>query len=207
MPQHKNLTGRQFGRLTALEIDIDRSKQTKRTHFKCECECGGRLSVRSDSLLTGHTESCGCLKKEQDAINIDRTLHGESHSRLWRIWKHMQKREYGAEYGLIVCETWQDFEPFRDWALTSGYADHLTIERVDVYGNYEPTNCVWIERKEQLNNTTRTLWYELDGIRMSLMQAYNIIKPNITYQGVKTRYHKGIRDKDELFSSQHRGKC
>ena len=205
MVRYKNLIGEKYGRLTILCKDEAKTKEKNRPYYKCSCECGNEVTVVLYSLTNGHTSSCGCLKKEQDAINIDRTIHNESHSRLWRIWKHMQKRGYGEEYGLAVCGEWLKYEAFRDWALANGYKDDLTIERLNVRGNYEPQNCEWIPRSEQLNNTTRTLWYELDGVKMSLMQAYRIIKPNLTYQGVKTRYNKGIRDKEELFSSQYRG--
>lgn len=194
----KNLEGDTYGRLTVIENDLVKTKETNRTYFFCKCSCGNEISVRSDSLRTGHTTSCGCVKKEQDAINIDRTIHNESHSRIWRIWKHMQNRDYGQEY-LKVCDDWLDYEVFRDWAISNGYADDLTIERIDVYGNYEPSNCEWITRAEQLNNTTRTLWYELDGMKISLMQAYKILNPKTTYQTVRMRYHKGIRDKEQLF--------
>lgn len=206
MPKFDDLTGKKYGRLVVIGKDMERSEKTKRTYFNCLCECGNECSARSDMLKNGTTKSCGCLKKEQDKINIDRTIHGESHSRLWRIWKHMQNREYGEDYDLKVCDDWLDYELFRSWALSSGYKDNLTIDRIDVYGDYEPNNCRWITRAEQLNNTTRTLWYELDGEIISLMQAYNIVKPTVTYQTVKERYHKGIRDKQRLFSGQHRGK-
>ncbi|MFV8290790.1 hypothetical protein ACNNMX_01925 [Aerococcus viridans] len=203
MASSKAEIGKKYGRLTVIEKD--NSKDIKRHYYKCICDCGNEVSVRGYSLTSGHTKSCGCLKKEQDEINIDRTIHGESHSRLWGIWKHMHNREYGEGYQLSVCKEWGEFEPFRDWALSNGYDDNLTIDRIDVYGIYEPSNCRWISRSEQLNNTTRTLWYELDGNRMSLMQAYKIVKPEVTYQTVKTRYHKGIRDKEMLFSGKHRG--
>lgn len=199
--------GKKFGKLTVVGRNHDKSKEQRTSVMICKCECGNISEPRLTTLKNGRSQSCGCGISESNSKVKRRLIHGKSHTRLWRIWKHMQNREYGDDYNLQVCEEWLDFEAFEKWALANGYKKGLTIERIDVYGDYEPSNCKWITRTEQLNNTTRTLWYVLDGEEMSLKQAYNIVKPDVTYTTVKARYHKGIRNKEDLFkSSQYRGK-
>lgn len=94
--------------------------------------------------------------------------HGMSKTRLYNTWKNMKGRcyressthwvHYGGR-GISVCESWHNFEPFRDWAFSAGYTEHLTLDRIDVNGNYEPGNCRWIESSE---NTSRMMAYNLE---------------------------------------------
>ncbi len=163
-------------------------------------------------MLGKKTSSCGCLKEEQNEKNLGRFTTGESHSRLATIWYHMKSRcdnpkdtnyrNYGNR-GITVCEEWKnDFLVFKEWAVNNGYQDGLSIDRIDVNGNYEPNNCRWLKQEDQLNNKRSTLWVEHKGDIKSLMQAYKEEKPNITYQTAKTRYHQGITDINELFKDR-----
>lgn len=212
MPKPSDLSGDEYGRLKVMQKDDKQSKKTKRPYWFCQCQCGKITSVRQDMLRNGKTRSCGCLKKEQDEKNLGRYIHGYSHSRLATIWYHMKDRcsnpennnyqNYGAR-GITVCQEWQDdFMAFREWALKNGYHDGLSIDRIDVNGNYEPTNCRWLTRSEQLNNKRTNLWVTHKGIKKTLMQAFKEEKPSITYQTAKTRYHQGIRDVEELFKDR-----
>ena len=96
--------------------------------------------------------------------------HGESHTRLHNIWLGIKNRcsnpksdryqFYGAK-GIEVCEEWRnDYISFRDWAKSNGYSNELTIDRIDVYGNYEPSNCRWVDRKHQARNRTTNVFYK-----------------------------------------------
>lgn len=161
----KNLSGMTFGRLKV----VDRAgSENKRALWLCRCECGKEITVTSNALLTGNTKSCGCIKKEQIG-NLSRR-HGGSNDRLYEIWKGMKARcnnpknrsykNYGGR-GISVCEEWNDYVAFRNWAYSSGYKMDAkygvcTIERIDVNMNYCPENCTWISLSEQMKNKTNS---------------------------------------------------
>ena len=161
----KDLTGQRFGRLVAIEC-VGRTNNGN-AKWLCKCDCGNEAEIASYLLRKGITQSCGCIKREQNEEMF--TTHGESkgskRTRLYRIWSGIKTRcyntnqayafgKYGAK-GIEMCQEWRNsYEAFRDWSLSNGYADGLTIDRIDPRGNYEPSNCRWITQQEQQNNRT-----------------------------------------------------
>lgn len=152
----EDLRGLKFGRLTVLDICLER--KNKSTRWICRCECGEIRSVYRSSLISGKTLSCGCLAK---SINKERmTTHGAWGSRTHRIWMLMKARclspsansyaDYGGS-GITVCERWLKFENF---IADMGEAPAgMSIDRYpDMSGNYEPGNCRWATAKEQARN-------------------------------------------------------
>ena len=169
-----DLTGKRFGRLTVLSR-AENSKDDK-AKWLCRCDCGNTCIVYGISLRRGHTHSCGCLRGDR---NKERSTHGMSKTRLYGVWNNMKRRccdpttksfkDYGGK-GIKVCDEWLEPEPFFDWAKASGYAEGLTIERIDVNGNYEPSNCKWITKAEQAWNKTNSFMVEIDGESKCLHQ-------------------------------------
>ena len=111
--------------------------------------------------------------------------------------------QYGGR-GIGVCKEWSDkFENFYEWAIANGYRDDLTIERIDVNGNYEPDNCTWIPMKEQQKNKTNTIYVEVNGSKISLIDL--ALKYNIPQKTMHRRYYrnlerKGIVDIEKLIA-------
>lgn len=156
MVKLKDITGQRFSRLIAIKY-IGQSK------WLCKCDCGNQKIIDGRKLRKGETKSCGCLSLEQAKINFQKNYytHKQSKTRLYQIWKGIKNRcknpnapkykIYGLR-GIKVCNEWQNFEPFYNWAISSGYKDDLSIDRIDVNGNYEPNNCQWVDMKTQQRN-------------------------------------------------------
>ena len=175
----KNIVGEKFSRLTVEEY-VGKGYEN-RAMWKCRCECGNTVIVSGKSLRTGNTKSCGCLNTEERTKRIVsiNTTHNMSHSRLFRIWSGMKGRcsyqshnswEYYGNKGIKVCAEWEQFEPFKDWALANGYKDGLTIDRIDNSKGYSPQNCRWATYSEQANNRTNNRTITFNGETKTVAQ-------------------------------------
>lgn len=198
MSKFKNLAGMRFGKLTAVKIVRNCEHKCKSVIWQCKCDCGNIVNVRSSNLINGHTKSCGCIRKEI-ITNRDkeREIHNDCNSRLYRIWHGMKNRcnnpntcnykNYGGK-DIKVCQEWEEFIPFREWANSNGYADNLTIDRIDVNGNYCPENCRWVDIKTQNNNTTRNRLLTAFGKTMNVAQWSEKvgIKRGVIYNRIDT---------------------
>lgn len=153
-----NLAGNKFGRLTVLKRAENIGKQPS---WLCLCDCGKTKIVRGDHLRRNLIQSCGCLEEENRSCGAN-YKHGGKRSRLYNIYCGMKKRcynqnsnafpNYGGR-GISMCAEWyNDFPSFRNWALNHNYASDLSIDRIDVNGNYEPSNCRWADAQQQAQN-------------------------------------------------------
>lgn len=84
--------------------------------------------------------------------------------------KHNHAYKHYGEKGIKVCREWSDFDAFKKWALENGYADNLSIDRIDVNGNYEPNNCRWANLETQMNNMTTNRIIEYKGRKQTISQ-------------------------------------
>lgn len=181
----QDLSGKRFGKLTAIEVY--KKNKNGESIWKCQCDCGNFSNVVCSSLKNGHTTSCGCYKK------VCCITHNETKTRLHRIWsgikarcqnKNLPKYNNWGGRGIKMCKEWADsYEKFRDWALSSGYKENLTIDRIDNNKWYSPDNCRWATTKQQSNNRrtnhiitfngqTHTIseWSEIIGVKSSTIQ-------------------------------------
>jgi hypothetical protein len=155
-----DLSGQRFNRLTVLH----RAENSKRNHvqFLCKCDCGKEVVVISANLKNGNTKSCGCFNTETRS-KLNRS-HGLGKPPEYNSWRAMKARCYNASNnrykhygtrGIIVCDRWlNSFENFlTDMGPKPGPA--YTIDRIEVDGNYERTNCKWATKREQRLNVRK----------------------------------------------------
>lgn len=175
---YKNLLGQKFGRLMPIEFGgfRERSNGRNRTIWICKCDCGKTINVESSHLLSGHTTSCGCgLKEKIRGKGNHNYVNGLSTTRLARAYYNMKNRCYNPKVnsyhlyggrGITVCNEWlgkYGFKNFCDWAIANGYAETLTLDRIDSDGKYEPSNCRWATIEQQANNKRNTKFLCING--------------------------------------------
>lgn len=199
MAKRNDMTGRKFGRLTVIK----RAPSAKSGNIRwfCSCECGNETIVYGSHLRNGNTKSCGCLEREVKGKTASK--HNMSGSRLYNIWSWMKRRcndenisdyhNYGGR-GISYCNEWEEFEPFHDWVLKNGYSDNLTIDRIDVNGNYKPSNCRWVDMKIQANNTRKNVRVTIEGVTKTIPEWSEVSGVNVNT--LWTRYYNGKAGKD-----------
>lgn len=187
-----DLTNQRFGKL--LVIERKGSDEKGQALWLCHCDCGTKKIIRGHDLKCG-TKSCGCSRR----YNTGLYQHGLSGTRLHNIWRSMKDRcfntnnksysFYGGR-GISICTEWlNDFVPFFEWSNNNGYSDELTLDRIDINGNYCPENCRWIDRTKQANNTRRNVVITIDDETKTLSEWCKYL--NLNYSSVQSRLHKG----------------
>ena len=201
--------GQRFGRLTVIGFREVTASWGHGVGWDLQCDCGNVIYGRRPSMVkSGDITSCGCAKEEQNIHNLGekRRTHGKTNTRLYGIWSHMKSRcylesepaypNYGGR-GITVCDEWHDFQNFYDWAMANGYKSNLTIERINVDGNYCPENCKWIPKEKQAQNKRTTIRVPLGNEIVPLKVACERL--GLPYKAVHLRITRyGMRIEDAL---------
>ena len=193
------MIGKRFGRLFVIARVADHYYPSGRHDacYSCDCDCGNNVNVLGIHLRSGHTISCGCFRVETSRDIM--TVHGKTNTRLHTIWKNIHARclnannndypNYGGR-GITICDEWKNnFISFEDWAISHGYNDCLSLDRIDVNGNYEPANCRWVTQKVQCNNTRSNIYVTIDNKTNTLKQWCELFQLN--YGTIVSRVSRG----------------
>ena len=201
------MIGDKFNRLIVLE----KYYKHNRLYYKCLCDCGNICYIRGDSIKSGHIKSCGCLHKEVSSkLGLKSVIHGKTNTRLYNIYRGIKQRCYNknnqayvnyGERGIKMCDEWRnDFITFYNWSMNNGYNDDLTIDRIDVDGNYEPSNCRWVTKSVQNNNTRKTIYLAYSGKFQTFTQWAKEL--NVNRNTIRQRYYRGYSDKECLLGKE-----
>ena len=193
---HKiDLTGNRYGRLTVLQEDGKTNHGDLR--WLCKCDCGNIKTITGSKLKRGWTKSCGCIQKEWASRNM--STHKMSNTTLYNVWLRIKSRcyypknnryhRYGGR-GIKMCPEWLDFTNFYNWSMNNGYKEGLTIERIDIDKDYEPSNCCWIPLEEQARNKSNTVWRTYQSRRMCMAQFSR--ETGISINVIRNRLKKGL---------------
>lgn len=199
----EDLTEMRFSKLEVLGWFGDKNGASKL--YKCKCDCGNIAYVTRSDLYNGHTKSCGCYRL---SILKSQGTHHMSKTRIYKIWCLMTARccnkkstsyaDYGGR-GISICNEWRGkdgFENFLKWSMENGYADNLSIDRINVNGNYEPLNCRWLTLQAQNRNRRSCVYLTYKGETHILTEWAEIL--GINRSTLSSRYHKGL-SVEEMF--------
>lgn len=197
-----DITGQKFNRLTAIKY-VGKSK------WLFQCDCGKQVIIAAANVKRGNTMSCGCLHNELAAKKMIslHTKHGKINTPEYRAWNKLKGRclrksdpkykDYGGR-GIKVCDRWlNSFENFLTDMGEKPSPKH-SIDRIDVNGNYEPSNCRWADIKTQSNNKRKSLLITHNGRTQTLTQWCEEL--NVSHSKAHHRYHRGIRNFEDLFN-------
>lgn len=161
--------------------------------YECECVNCGNIVITDSKILNPSNIKKRCIQCKK--CHTGREMHGQKGTRLYRIWVSMKNRENNHDgqrpnyEGKCMCDDWKiSFTKFYDWAISNGYNDNLTIDRIDNNKGYTPDNCRWSTPTQQIRNRSNTLLIEYQGVKKPLIEWCEIL--NLNYNTTWTRLHK-----------------
>ena len=180
---------------------ITTNNNKKGQYFELKCLKCGKIQIKSRKVVYDKQCKCECSYKKNKHIDGGKT-------RLNNIYSGMKARCYNSNlwnykyYGLIgikVCEEWKNnYQAFKEWAINNGYKDNLSIDRIDVNGDYSPDNCRWATDKEQKNNTRRNHYITYNGKTQSMKQWAEEL--NISYTVLRARLNRSKWSVEKAFT-------
>lgn len=206
----EELINKKYGRLVIISYD---TKKGNKHYVNCKCDCGNTKSIRFSRLKSGETKSCGCIRLEnleklRHLNNLNR--HGKSKDKLYSVYSSIKYRcynvnannykHYGGK-GVKVCDEWlNDFMKFYNWSHNNGYREGLSIDRIDVNGDYEPSNCRWADSTTQSNNKCNTIYLTYNNKTQSLSAWAKEL--SIPYGTAYSRFSRGKETNNILKKSK-----
>lgn len=171
------IVGREFGKL--IVIDLGTVAPRRDTVALCVCDCGNEITVRLASLRNSKRPVRSCVSCGRKRTGLKNRKHGWAKTRIYHIWAGMKQRcldsknkdypRYGGR-GVGICDEWMDVTKFAAWLSANGYNEKMTIDRIDMDGNYEPTNCRLLTFSENSSLTRNTHWLEAFGEKKTIAQ-------------------------------------
>lgn len=191
--------GMVFGRLTLTGVQHSRHAWGQRRRFvEAKCVCGDVKDYVLKRLLSGETQSCGCLRKDVSRERM--TTHGQALHPLYDVRLKMMERCYNTEdpayknyggRGIEVWADWHEFTPFYEWAMANGYEEGKMLDRTDNDGHYAPYNCAFVTRAEQNRNKRSTRMYTAFGETKCLFDWGEDPRCKISVWGLRNRMDRG----------------
>lgn len=196
-----DISGERFGKLTVISIH-----NADKGEWNCKCDCGNDVIYTEKQLKSGTRKSCGCLSKRKRSTKRrltkeEKHIQSEWYSMRGRCSENYHGRRNYYDRGITICDEWDDFDNFEQWALSNGYSRHLTLDRINPDKGYSPENCRWVTMKEQQNNKRNNVRIEINGATKTLKQWSEFY--NLPYGTVKMRKRKGW-GVDRLFEPVHK---
>ena len=205
---YNDLTGQRFGRLTVEKVV---GRKYRKLLWRCLCDCGKYTVVVGSSLTTGNTRSCGCDRFGHNKKYGKTASHSQ---RLYNIWcgiknrclnPHCDDYQYYGGKGVTICEEWKNnYMAFRAWAISHGYKEDLTIDRISPDGNYSPFNCRWTDYKTQANNRTNNVRLTFQGRTKTISEWAREI--GISDGTIRSRIRRGCSSDEALMRPVRRMK-
>lgn len=198
-------------RWTVLDPDV---REKGRRKYLCRCDCGTERLLGPTDFVQSRTKSCGCLNAE---VSRERaTKHGRRFTKLNAVWANMRARctnpkhigwvRYGGR-GITVCEEWDDFTVFREWALDAGYVEDADyrqeVDRIDNDGPYSPDNCRVVSPKKNRQNTSASHMLTAFGEMKSMGAWADDPRCVVSYYTLRTRTQRGWDTQRALTEGTH----
>lgn len=197
------IVGHKYNMLT-VKAKLRKKNPSGKHMFLCSCDCGKETIVSKENLRSGHTRSCGCIVIE--AIRRANKTHGGYRSPEYRIWQKIKERcqsetaknfaDYGGR-GIKLCSRWQNFSAFREDMGSRPSSKH-SIDRINNDGNYEPGNCRWATKTQQIRNRRVTLFLTFNGKTRPLIEWCE--EHNKDYYLVRKRIRRGWTARDAILT-------